>query len=89
MADLAPRLTAAGLPAAAVLVTEPAANTFPGLPVREGETLLVWVSTAPSIAAADEALSTASSDRALTGLFAAPLQMLRLQPTLRSSLHGD
>jgi hypothetical protein len=37
---------AQGAPArpAALLVTEPAANTFPALPVREGEPVLVWVS---------------------------------------------
>jgi quinol monooxygenase YgiN len=88
MTDLAPRLTAAGLAPAAVLVTEPAANTFPGLPVREGETVLVWASVLPDQTAADAALSSARSDPALTALLAAPLQLLRLQPTARSRLYG-
>lgn len=88
MTDLAPRLTVAGLPPAAVLVTEPAANTFPGLPVREGETVLVWVAVLPDQTAADAALSSARSDPTLTALFAASLQRLRLQPTARSRLHG-
>lgn len=88
MTDLAPRLTAAGLAPAAVLVTEPAANTFPGLPVREGERVLVWVSVQPDQTAADAALSSGRSDPALAALFAAPLQLMRLQPTVRSRLHG-
>jgi quinol monooxygenase YgiN len=88
MTDLAPRLTAAGLAPAAVLVTETAANTFPGLPVREGETVLVWASVLPDQKTADTAVSSARSDPALTALFAAALQVMRLQPTARSRLHG-
>lgn len=89
MPEFAPRLTAAGLAPVAVLVTEPAINTFPGLPVREGEAVLVWVSALPDQTAADTALSSARSDPALTALFAAPVQLLRLQPTGRSRLHGS
>lgn len=89
MTEFAPGLTAAGLTPAAVLVTEPAINTFPGLPVREGETVLVWASVLPDHATADAAVSSARSDPALTALFAAPLQLLRLQPTGRSRLHGS
>lgn len=84
----APRLAAAGLVPAAILVTEPAANTFPGLPVREGERVLVWFAVLPDPAAADAALATARSDAALSPLFGAALQVLRLQPTARSRLHG-
>lgn len=82
------RLTAAGLAPAAVLVTEPAANTFPGLPVREGETVLVWVSILPDLAAADAGLSKARADPELAALLAEPLQLMRLQPTARSRLQG-
>lgn len=89
MSEFAPRLTAAGLAPAAVLVTEPAANTFPGLPVREGETVLVWVAVPADQTTADAALSSARSDPALTALFDAPLQLLRLQPTARSRLLGS
>jgi hypothetical protein len=85
--DLAPRLAAAGLAPAAYLVTEPAANSFPALPVREGETVLVWVAIAPDQPAADAALAAARTDTALTPLFASALQLLRLRPTARSRLH--
>ncbi|WP_305610891.1 NIPSNAP family protein [Brevundimonas sp.] len=88
-ADLAPRLNAAGLAPAAVLATEAAANTFPGLPVREGETVLVWIAVVTDVAAADAALSAARADPALTALLAAPLQLMRLQPTARSRLRGS
>jgi hypothetical protein len=87
-AAFAPRLIAAGLAPVAVLVTEPSPNDFPGLPVREGETVLVWVSVLPDPSAADRGLSIARADPALTPLFAAPLQILQLQPTARSRLHG-
>lgn len=84
----APRLAAAGLAPAAVLVTDPSPNTFPGLPVREGERVLVWFAVSPDPAAADAALAAARSDPALSPQFAAALQILRLQPTARSRLHG-
>lgn len=87
-AELAPALAAAGLPPVTALVTEAAANTFPALPVREGERVLVWLAAAPEVATADAALSRARSAPALTVLFTAPLQMMRLQPTARSRLHG-
>jgi quinol monooxygenase YgiN len=88
MSEVAPRLTAAGLTIADVLVTETGVNTFPGLPVREGETVLVWTSVVPDQTAGDAAVSSARSDPALRALFAAALHVLRLQPTARSRLHG-
>lgn len=84
----ASRLAAAGLATAAVLITDPRPNTFPALPVREGERALVWFAVLPDPAAADAALSAARSDDALSPLFAASLQVLRLQPTARSRLHA-
>ena len=88
MSTFAGELAAAGLAPVAVLVTEHAANTFPGLPVREGESVLVWFAVLPNQAAADAGLARARSDPALQPLFAEPLQILRLQPTARSRLHG-
>lgn len=88
MAELAPRLTAAGLPPAAVLVSEPAANTFPGLPVREGESVLVWLALATDQPSADSALVLADADPVLAILLDAPLQLLRVQPTVRSGLRA-
>lgn len=86
--DLAARLAAAGLAPAAILVTEPADNSFPALPVREGETVLVWACLLSGLAAADAALAKARADPALAPLLAAPLQLMRLRPTARSGLHG-
>lgn len=87
-AVFAPRLAAAGLVPAAVLVTDPSPNTFPGLPVREGERVLAWFAVLSDQAAADAALAAARADPGLSPLFAAALQILRLQPTARSRLHG-
>lgn len=57
------------------LVTEPSPNTFPALPVREGENVLVWFAGHPDRQALDPASREAR-------------QLLRLAPTSRSLLHG-
>lgn len=85
---LAPRLAALGLSPAAVLTTDASPNSFPPLPVREGEFVLVWLSAFADQPSADAALTAARADRELATLFDAPLQMMRLQPTARSRLHG-
>lgn len=54
-------------------VTEPSPNTFPALPVREGENVLVW------FAGYSEEPTFEPSGRQ---------QLLRLAPTSRSLLHG-
>ncbi|RZJ00139.1 MAG: NIPSNAP family protein [Brevundimonas sp.] len=87
-ADLAERLAACGLPTVAAFLTEPGPNTFPRLPVREGEVVLVWFAILPNQTAADAGLAAARRDPALSRLFDAPLQMMRLQPTARSRVHG-
>jgi len=87
-AELAPRLAEAGLTPVTALVTEPAANTFPRLPVRENETVLVWFAICPDRTAADAALARARAEPRLGVLFDRPLQILRLEPTARSRLHG-
>lgn len=81
-------LAEAGLPVAAALITDPAPNGFPRHPVREGEWVLVWWSVQPTAEAADAALLRSRSDPALADLFAAALQVLRLEPTARSRLQG-
>lgn len=83
-----PRLAAAGLVPGAVLTTESGANTFPRLPVREGERVLVWLAVAADPDAADAAIARARADPGLEGLLDHPQQLLRLQPTARSRLHG-
>lgn len=57
------------------LVTEPSPNTFPALPVREGENVLVWFAGYRDRPALDPALGETR-------------QLLRLAPTSRSLLHG-
>lgn len=42
--SVSPILSAAGAPVAAAFIHEPSPNTFPGLPVREGEHVFVWFS---------------------------------------------
>lgn len=87
-AEIAPRLAAAGLPPSTVLVTDASPNTFPRLPVREGERVLVWFAILPDRAAADAALAAARADPALAPVLGETLQLMRLQPTARSRLHG-
>jgi hypothetical protein len=66
------------LPAVALLETEPAPNGYPGLPVREGEQVVVRV--------ARDADGPARLDPALADSLAGPPQHLRLEPTPRSRL---
>lgn len=85
-------LRAGGAEPLAVLVTEPSANTFPRLPVREGERALVWLARfrdadayAQHVAARDTLPSwretiTPMLDRYL----AVPPEVWRLTPTARS-----
>jgi hypothetical protein len=60
-------------------VTESSRNTFPALPVREGENVLVWFAALPNPASTidppPELVSTATR-----------VEQLRLQPTARSKL---
>jgi hypothetical protein len=86
-AEFAPRLTAAGLAPVAVLVTEPSENTFPRLPVR-AETVLVWLAVFEDRTGGDAALARARAEPRLAPLFDRAVQILRLQPTARSALHG-
>ena len=70
-----------GHPGAEILaawVTNPAENTFPRLPVREGERVLVWL-TAYADEAALAAVEAGASD-------AGVMQRLRLAPTARSGV---
>jgi hypothetical protein len=57
----------------AALVTEPSENTYPRLPIREGESVFV---------------ALFDTDADLDKIAVAPSQILRLAPTARSRLHG-
>lgn len=74
-----PALQDAGAASVAVLVSEHGPNTFPGLPVRQGEQVLAWFAAFADPAAA-EAVRHAFLDQSI--------QRLRLEPTGRSRLHG-
>lgn len=77
--EIAPALAAVGVPVLGCFVTEPAENTFPRLPVRDGETVLAWFS---QLAGADVAALRAVIVHHLTQ----PVDVAVLQPTARSWL---
>ncbi len=93
---LAPRLRAAGAELVGVYVTEAATNTFPRLPVREGERMLVWFARFDDLEAHHRYEAALATDGAWHAAVAAalldglrqPPQRLRLAPTPRSELHA-
>ena len=83
---LMPALASTTPPTLAIFVAETSENTYPALPVRTGEHVVVWVQRTET--ALQEATMQASIDLAkewLPGLLGAPAQ-LRLAPTARSEL---
>jgi quinol monooxygenase YgiN len=87
-----PALEATGDAIEATLRTEPSENTFPALPVREGENVFVWFSVFSSVAAHASHLAGLGRARgwqeigpALRSWLAAPPQVFRLAPTARSA----
>jgi len=90
---VAPMLRDSGAEPLCYLHTEPAENTFPGLPVREGEHVFVWLAAFPSAAGLDawqQRLEGDDSwhDKALAGLAARTVrtELMTLAPTARSLL---
>jgi NIPSNAP len=90
--ELLPALATTASPALATFVEEPSENTFPALPVRTGEHVLVWIqrmgASEPTAGhpGDDQLRAVAAVARGLLpNLVAAPLQ-LRLEPTPRSRL---
>jgi NIPSNAP len=89
-----PVLVGAGARPLACLQIEPAENTFPALPVRTGEHVLVWFSgfgCAAHHRAHTERLDRSSRWRdeilpELLGQLSRPPELLRLAPTARSQL---
>jgi hypothetical protein len=93
---LKPVATNLGATISAYFVTENSENTFPALPVREGENVLVWFSTFQDSAAYENygaalAQSEQWRDEVSVGLTRyldrAP-EVLKLSPTARSKLRG-
>jgi hypothetical protein len=89
---LRPALATTGSPPLAILVEEPSENTFPALPVRTGEHVVVWIQRIPATSTAgyhspDRQLRAAHDvARDLLPNLAAPPVQLRLEPTARSRL---
>ena len=87
-----PELAGAGAQLLACLQTEYAHNTFPALPVREGENVFVWFALFPGLEQLSGHLDRlersarwqAQVRPALSALLTDPPQQLRLAPTARS-----
>ena len=93
--ELKPEWEKSGAAVLAELVTDASANTFPALPIREGETVFVWFSLFADQAAFDShrrALAMSHEWRALDGKLSLwthqPIETLRLDPTGRSRLRA-
>lgn len=93
--EIKAQLQIAGASIIAELVTDDSANSFPRLPVREGERAFVWFSTFPDTAAYDahrRALAGSSEWRESAGRLSQwthqPIETLLLEPTARSMLQG-
>ncbi|MEI7035200.1 NIPSNAP family protein [Fulvimonas yonginensis] len=86
-----PLLERHGARVLASFVTEPARNTYPRLPVREGEFVFVWFAAFAAASAQAEHRAACAGEPALAAwsrrLEAAP-ETLRLAPTPRSLLRG-
>jgi NIPSNAP len=90
-----PMLRDAGAPVIASFTLERSPNTFPALPVREGEHVFVWFSSFPtldayenSLQALDEMPTWSDDVEVLLSAKIREPQTLRLSPTVRSLLHG-
>ena len=88
---IAPAVAERGGTMLAYFVTEPSDNTFPSLPVREGEEVLVWCVGYADRQAFERASSRAGEIRrgaaGALGSRRSP-EVLRLAPTSRSLLDG-
>lgn len=92
---VAPCLKDASATILATYVTEPSPNTYPRLPVREGEHVLVWLMRFPDLAAWERHRATlARSPRwadhiepRFAHLLQGPPEVRRLAPTARSPWH--
>ena len=89
-AEVRPALEAAGASVAGWMITETAENSFPQLPVREGEHVLVWIGRFADAAAQADHLVRAERAGLGDGFGLVSrrgvIQRLRLTPTVRSRL---
>lgn len=91
--EMKPLLQQAGAVIRAQLVTEPSKNTFPRLPVREGENVFMWVASFADEAAYTRYRSALDNDRKWSGQILPKLQnettgteTIELSPCRRSLL---
>jgi NIPSNAP len=94
--EIKPELHKDGISITAELESESSPNTFPRLPVREGENVFIWISTFAT--ANDYAKNLARLEQSrnwretiapeLKRRLKSPAQVLRLTPAPRSLLHG-
>ena len=77
-------VAADGIETVAVFETETSENTFPALPVRTGEHVVVWVTRFDDACRLDAAMSTLTA--VVGSLRATSVRYLRLQPTSRSAI---
>jgi quinol monooxygenase YgiN len=93
---LTPAVTGAGSSILAYFVTEQSANTFPALPVRAGEHVLVWFARFSDQAAYEQHVVALAQSQPWRDEVSAELarrlkgapEVLKLSPTARSLLHG-
>lgn len=94
--DASPVLSECGARVLGTFVVERSDNTFPRLPVREGETVFVWFSLFHDEAAYDAHVDALAASREWTervlpemdGRVWRPNEISRLTPTARSLLHN-
>ena len=91
--ELLPLAVAAGAASVAEMVTEPSPNTFPRLPVREGEQVFVWFARFPSATAYEHYCTQLEQSKAWRSVVdqldrwnVTLAQVLELIPTRRSAL---
>ena len=90
---LRPILVSAGASILAALVTESSTNTFPALPVREGENVFVWFSRFPEAEAYERYFSALNrsqrwteTSKELIGRLKGQPKTIKLSPSARSQL---
>jgi hypothetical protein len=88
-------LRTAGVRLVATYVTEDSENTFPRLPVRENESVFVWMAMfhdeadrTRRLQALEQSSEWRDAIQALTPHLAGAEEVLRLAPTARSALHA-
>jgi len=97
ISDVTPVLRASGATLLAQFVTEPSENTFPALPVREGEHVFIWFASFADEAGymsyqttlAQNQLWNTALAATLQGWLAKPEEVLELLPCRRSLLRHD